>query len=143
MFLYKIKSTIPIGYTYENSTRHGGGNRAGKGVFGHGEDLGELGSYCEHGEADYTTTHIPMIIKWPGCAQNAVSHGFHYNLDLLPTLIDLLGGVPEFTGNRVVGKINPVQYDGESYADCVRKGVDGGRDHLIVSQCAHESQKTG
>jgi len=108
----------------------------------HGEDLGELGSYCEHGEADYTTTHIPMIIKWPGCAQNAVSHGFHYNLDLLPTLIDLLGGVPEFTGNRVVGKINPVQYDGESYADCVRKGVDGGRDHLIVSQCAHVCQRS-
>ena len=52
----------------------------------HGEDLGEMGSYCEHGEADYITTHIPLIIKWPGCAKNTVSHGFHYNLDLLPTL---------------------------------------------------------
>lgn len=94
------------------------------------------------GEADYITTHIPMIIKWPGCAQNVVSHGFHYNLDLLPTLIDLLGGVPEFTGNRVVGKITPVQYDGESYADCVRTGADGGRNHLIVSQCAHVCQRS-
>ena len=108
----------------------------------HGEDLGELGSYCEHGEADYITTHIPMIIKWPGCAKNAVSRGFHYNLDLLPTLIDLLGGVPEFTCNRVVGKKNPVRYDGESYADCVRTGADGGRDHLVVSQCAHVCQRS-
>lgn len=74
----------------------------------HGEDLGEMGSYCEHGEADYITTHIPLIIKWPGCAKNTVSHGFHYNLDLLPTLVDLLGGVPPFTCNPVVG--NPTRW---------------------------------
>lgn len=108
----------------------------------HGEDLGEMGSYCEHGEADYITTHIPLIIKWPGCAKNIVSHGFHYNLDLLPTLVDLLGGVPPFTCNPVVGNPNPVVYDGESYADCVRTGQDGGRDHLVVSQCAHVCQRS-
>lgn len=108
----------------------------------HGEDLGEMGSYCEHGEADYITTHIPLIIKWPGCAKNTVSHGFHYNLDLLPTLVDLLGGVPPFTCNPVVGNPNPVVYDGESYADCVRTGQDGGRDYLVVSQCAHVCQRS-
>lgn len=108
----------------------------------HGEDLGEMGSYCEHGEADYVTTHIPLIIKWPGCARNAVSGGFHYNLDLLPTLMDLLGGVPPFTCNPVVGNPNPVVYDGESYADCVRTGQDGGRDYLVVSQCAHVCQRS-
>ena len=108
----------------------------------HGEALGEMGSYCEHGEADYAVTHIPLIIKWPGCARNAVSHGFHYNLDLLPTLIDLLGGVPPFTCNPVVGNTNPVTYDGESYADCVRTGADGGRDWLVLSQCAHVCQRS-
>ena len=108
----------------------------------HGEDLGEMGSYCEHGEADYVTTHIPLIVKWPGCARNAVSAGFHYNVDLLPTLVDLLGGVPPFSGNRVVGKPNPVKYDGTSFADCVRTGEDGGRDHLVVSQCAHVCQRS-
>lgn len=108
----------------------------------HGEDLGEMGSYCEHGEADCITTHIPLIIKWPGCAKNTVSHGFHYNLDLLPTLVDLLGGVPPFTCNPVVGNPNPVVYDGESYADCVHTGQDGGRDYLVVSQCAHVCQRS-
>lgn len=107
----------------------------------HGEDLGELGSYCEHGEADEIVTHIPLIVKWPGCPENAVSHGLHYNVDLLPTLIDLLGGVPEFTCNRVVGKPNPVVYDGESFAQSVRTGADGGREYLVVSQCAHVCQR--
>jgi choline-sulfatase len=30
----------------------------------HGENLGELGIYGEHGTADGITPHIPMIIKW-------------------------------------------------------------------------------
>lgn len=107
----------------------------------HGEDLGELGSYCEHGEADEIVTHIPLIVKWPGCAKNVASHGFHYNVDLLPTLIDLMGGVPEFTCNRVVGKPNPVVYDGESFADAIRTGESGGREYLVVSQCAHVCQR--
>lgn len=108
----------------------------------HGEDLGEMGSYCEHGEADYITTHIPLIIKWPGCPKNVASNGLHYNVDLLPTLIDMLGGVDEFKCNRVVGKPNPVKYDGESFADCLRNGKDGGREYLVVSQCAHVCQRS-
>lgn len=108
----------------------------------HGEDLGEMGSYCEHGEADYITTHIPLIIKWPGGAQGALSAGFHYNVDLLPTLMELLGDrVKPFVCNRVVGKPNPVTYDGESFAHQVLTGEDGGRDHLVVSQCAHVCQR--
>ncbi len=108
----------------------------------HGEDLGELGCYCEHGEADYITTHIPLIIKWPGCAKGAVSKGLHYNVDLLPTLMDLIGDIPPFTCNRVVGKPNPVAYDGESFAENVRTGEDGGREYLVVSQCAHVCQRS-
>ena len=30
------------------------------------------------------------------------SSGLHYNVDLLPTLVDMIGGVPEFKPNRVV-----------------------------------------
>ena len=107
----------------------------------HGEDLGERGGYSEHGEADGIVTHIPMILKWPGAPKGAVSHGFHYHVDLLPTLIDLLGGVPEFQWNRVVGRPGIPQYDGESYADLVRTGADGGREFLVVSQCAHVLQR--
>ncbi len=108
----------------------------------HGECLGEMGSYCEHGEADYATTHIPLIIKWPGCPKNKVSGGFHYNVDLLPTLMDMIGNIPPFRCNRVVGKPNPVRYDGESFADCIRTAKDGGRDFLVVSQCAHVCQRS-
>ena len=32
----------------------------------HGEDMGELGRYSEHGCADDPVTRIPFIIKWPG-----------------------------------------------------------------------------
>lgn len=107
----------------------------------HGESLGENGSYCEHGEADEPVTHIPLIIKWPGCPRNAVSKGFHYNVDLLVTLMDMIGDIPAFTCNRVVGLPNPVRYDGISFADCIRKGIDGGRDYLVVSQMAHVCQR--
>lgn len=108
----------------------------------HGENLGELGSYCEHGEADYITTHIPLIIKWPGCPQSVESKGLHYNVDLLPTLIDMIGNIPPYTVNRVVGKLNPPKYDGISFADCIRNGKDGGRDYLVLSQCAHICQRS-
>lgn len=108
----------------------------------HGEDLGELGSYCEHGEADEIVTHIPLIIKWPGCDRGKVSRGFHYNVDLLPTIMELLGDrVKPFTCNRVVGKPNPVDYDGESFAGKLRGEGDGGREYLVVSQCAHVCQR--
>jgi len=28
------------------------------------------------------------ILRWPGAPANASDDGFHYNLDLLPTLVD-------------------------------------------------------
>ena len=97
-------------------------------------------SACE--VTGYDNKPNPATPRQPVEIKNTVSHGFHYNLDLLPTLVDLLGGVPPFTCNPVVGNPNPVVYDGESYADCVRTGQDGGRDHLVVSQCAHVCQRS-
>ncbi len=109
----------------------------------HGEDLGEQATYCEHGEADYITTHIPLIIKWPGCEAGAVSSGLHYNVDLLPTLMELLkDNIKPVPYHRVVGKLNPVTYDGKSFAESVMTGADGGRDYLVVSQCAHVCQRS-
>lgn len=108
----------------------------------HGEHLGERGSYQEHGEASYTTTHVPMIIKWPGAAKGLVSNGFHYNIDLLPTLVDLIGGMPPLNIMRVNGLAYPPKYDGISYAEQVLQGTDGGREYLVVSQCAHVCQRS-
>lgn len=107
----------------------------------HGEDLGENGKYSEHGAADYPTTHIPMIIKWPGAPKNRHLSGFHYNLDLLPTLKDLLGDEVPFPVSPEKFNVLPVEYDGISYVNQLMKGEDGGRDYLVVSQCAHVCQR--
>ena len=43
----------------------------------------------QHGTADEITCRIPMIIA-PGLAPGRVTAAFHYSLDLLPTLADML-----------------------------------------------------
>jgi arylsulfatase A-like enzyme len=95
----------------------------------HGENLGELGIYAEHGTADYITCRIPMIVKWPG-GRTGVNSGLHYNLDLPPTLAALLGKQPSD------------RWDGRSYAEAITDGADCGREHLILSQCAHVCQRS-
>ncbi len=95
----------------------------------HGENIGELGIYGEHATADGITCRIPMIIKWPGCKAGHVDNGFHYNLDLAPTLAELLG------------KQNAPTWDGQSYASALKCGDDAGREYLIISQCAHVCQR--
>jgi choline-sulfatase len=56
--------------------------------------------------------------------------GFHYGLDLAPTLLDLLGAK------------NPDLWDGTSFAGTVRSGRDEGREDLVLSQCAHVCQRS-
>ena len=95
----------------------------------HGENMGELGIYAEHATADYVTTRIPMIIRWPGMQAGHVDNGLHYNLDLAPTLADMLSRRPSEV------------WDGQSYAAALRHGEDCGRDFLVLSQCAHVCQR--
>jgi arylsulfatase A-like enzyme len=96
----------------------------------HGENIGELGIYGEHGTADAITCRIPMIMRWPGCKQGHVDDGLHYNLDLCPTLADVFG-TPKADS-----------WDGRSYATALTRGEDCGRDYLVVSQCAHVCQRS-
>ena len=95
----------------------------------HGENLGELGLYAEHGTADNITCRIPMIVKWPGCARG-VDKELHYSLDLAPTLCDMLNVKPS------------EWWDGQSYVDTLRTGAPQGRDSLVVSQMAHVCQRS-
>ncbi|HHW09512.1 MAG TPA: sulfatase-like hydrolase/transferase [Firmicutes bacterium] len=94
----------------------------------HGENMGELGIYGEHATADGITPHIPMIIRWPGAKEGHVDRGLHYNLDLAPTLAELLGRSP------LAG------WDGRSFAPCLQ-GNEAGREYLVLSQCAHVCQR--
>lgn len=96
----------------------------------HGENMGELAIYSEHATADYPTCHIPFILKWPGGKRGMVESSFHYSLDLLPTMADLLG----------VKKCS--NWDGLSYAKAVTEGVQTGRESLVISQMAHVCQRS-
>jgi len=96
----------------------------------HGENLGELGIYCEHATADNATCRIPLIVRWPGGRQGSADHDLHYHLDLAPTLAELLGKEP------------PPSWDGQSYARAITAQERSGRDYLILSQCAHVCQRS-
>ena len=96
----------------------------------HGENMGELGLYAEHATADEPTCHIPMIIKWPGVEGGRADKGLHYQLDLAPTLSELLN-VPASPN-----------WDGESFASVITDNKPAGRDSLVLSQMAHVCQRS-
>ena len=100
----------------------------------HGEDLGEFGVYGEHGMADEPVCRIPMIIRWPGMGKGIVAKGFHDNVDLLPTIQELLGTSMVTWDNY--------RYDGVSYAQTLRDGTDCSKPYVVLSQCAHVCQRS-
>ncbi len=96
----------------------------------HGETLGELNVYGDHQTADQLTTHIPMILRWPGITSaNSMNAGFHYQIDVSATILELLE-------QKV-----PTSWDGQSFAAGLKAGEDQGRDHLVVSQGAWTCQR--
>jgi choline-sulfatase len=96
----------------------------------HGENMGELGIYGEHGTADQITCRIPMIVRWPGkVGAGRTDVGLHYNVDLAPTLAELLGRPAK------------PHWDGRSFAGTLATGADTGRDQLALSQCCHVCQR--
>jgi len=96
----------------------------------HAENMGELGIYGEHGTADHATCRVPLIMRWPGTQGGRVDDGLHYNLDLGPTLAELLGREPS------------PDWDGCSFAPAITQGRDCGREYLVISQCAHVCQRS-
>ncbi|MBO0729700.1 MAG: sulfatase [Acidimicrobiaceae bacterium] len=95
----------------------------------HGENLGELGIYCDHQTADVCTHRVPLLLRWPGVAAGVVP-GFHYQLDLVATIAELLDQpVPDI-------------WDGISVAPALKAGVEPqGRDHLVLSCAAWSVQR--
>ncbi len=96
----------------------------------HGENFGELGIYAEHATADSATCRIPLIMTWHGARQGAVEPGLLYNLDLPPTLAELLDVAPH------------PSWDGRSFAPALLSDAPAGRDHLVLSQCCHVCQRS-
>jgi arylsulfatase A-like enzyme len=96
----------------------------------HGENFGELGIYAEHATAAPATCRIPMIVRWTGGRKAAAEPGLVYNLDLTPTVADLLGVAPH------------PSWDGTSFAGAVRGDGAAGRSHLVLSQGCHVCQRS-
>ena len=106
----------------------------------HGENYGELGIYAEHATADHPTCRIPMIIRWPGMAKGHVDKGLHYNLDLLPTLAELIGY--KSYKDQITNEEYYPEWDGTSFASVIKDKKDSSRDYLVLSQCAHVCQRS-
>jgi arylsulfatase len=61
-------------------------------VADHGENLGEHGILYRHVGLFDTTTHVPLLIRWPGPDRPGHRHdGLVQTLDLFPTLLDAAG----------------------------------------------------
>ncbi len=100
----------------------------------HGEDIGEFGVYAEHGMADEPVCRIPLIIRWPGMRKGAVVRGFYDNVDLAPTVQELLGTEMQRPWRY--------SYDGVSFADALRDGKDCSKPCAVLTQCAHVCQRS-
>ncbi len=86
----------------------------------HGEAIGELGMYFEHGNATEGVTHLPLIVRWPGVTDGGLrSDAFVYQLDLCPTLTEMLS-MP-----------TPERWDGRSFAAALRGERFEGRPYLV------------
>jgi arylsulfatase A-like enzyme len=97
----------------------------------HGENLGELGVYCDHQTADQLTARLPAVVRWPGRGpRGRVDDGLYYQVDLAATVIELVGGeVPD-------------DWDGRSFAAPFDQGRPAGRDHLVLSHGAWTVQRS-
>ena len=96
----------------------------------HGENLGELGIYCDHQTADQFTTRVPAVLSWPGLAGGRVVEGLHYQVDVMATVLELAGAeVPD-------------RWDGTSVATQLVAGTPSGRDHLVLSHAAWTAQRS-
>jgi len=96
----------------------------------HGECQGELNVYGDHHTADHFTANVPMIIRWPGVTTGGVCDALLYQLDLAPTLCEMLGVE------------RPSQWDGKSFAAALRGERISGREYLVLGQGAWTCQRS-
>ncbi|MBV9659576.1 MAG: sulfatase [Acidimicrobiales bacterium] len=97
----------------------------------HGENLGELGIYCDHQTADQLTHRVPLILCWPGIRGGRVDRELRYQFDAAATVAEL------------VGAHLPADWDGHSFAGELTRGLSSpGRDHLVLSAAAWATQRS-
>lgn len=85
-------------------------------VADHGETLGERGQLFNHVGLHDNTTHVPLMIRWPGAKAGRRLSGLVQHLDLFPTLLEAAG-------------LTPPERDG---VDLRRQADDGARGRRAV-----------
>jgi arylsulfatase A-like enzyme len=100
----------------------------------HGECLGEQGIYGDHPLANEPSHRVPLVVRWPGLTTRLPVErrrvaGLAYQLDLAPTLCDLLG-IPV-----------PEGWEGLSLAPALRGEEFAGRPELVLSHGAYSYQR--
>lgn len=57
----------------------------------HGETLGERGAYFDHEGLHANTTHVPLLVHWPGQSRGRRISGLVQHLDVFPTFLAAAG----------------------------------------------------
>jgi arylsulfatase A-like enzyme len=96
----------------------------------HGENQGELNIYGDHHTADNITCRVPFVVRWPGKPAGQVNEDLHYNYDLPPTTMELIGGEPS------------PHWEGRSFAAALDGKDQTGRPFLVVGNCAWSCQRS-
>ena len=95
----------------------------------HGENQGELNIYGDHRTADHPTCHVPLIVHWPGVTHSGHNDRLVYQLDLSPTICELLG------------ISSPGRWDGRSFTSALRGTTFSGRPYLVFGHGASSCQR--
>lgn len=86
----------------------------------HGEAIGQMGMYFEHGVAVDGVAHVPLIMRWPGLTDaGGRCETLMYQYDFMATLMDLLGIEP------------PPLWDAQSLAPVFHGEPSAGRPFLV------------
>ncbi len=85
----------------------------------HGDSFGEHGQHMDHGIANVPVHNVPLVVRWPGMNGRGANDELVYQLDLCPTLCDLLY-IP-----------TPEGWDGKSFLPALRGEPFEGRRYLV------------
>ena len=96
----------------------------------HGDSFGENGHYMDHSLANEPVHRLPLIIKWPGAKQGSKCSEFVYQLDLAPTVCEMMGFQ------------TPDGWDGESFAPALKDKKFKGREYLVFDHGIYSFQRS-
>jgi len=96
----------------------------------HGDSFGEQGHYMDHGLANEPTTHVPMIVRWPGVTTGSATDSLIHTLDIAPTLCNMFGAPV------------PPGWDGKALTPALEGRDFPGRPYLVIDHGIYTLQRS-